>query len=221
MRVASLLAAVVPERATSAGDDRRGWEATAVKAVRFTLGVLAAMGTLVALPVGATTQGTPSFCVTRAQEVLGPRSAAFAWARSHGAQSATEIPPSDGQGHFIVNLESGSLELIGPEPALQRVSWMGDSSAFDEWASFLDRYAAGQTGFVAGLLADTTSGSPDASVALADRTLRVMAMRASAGTLLLLAVKAGADSGSDASQVPSPEPTLATDTFGTACGVLA
>jgi hypothetical protein len=197
-----------------------------VKAIRFTLGVLAVTGTLAALPVGATAQGTATdstdrYCATSAQEVLGSRGAAIAWARSHGAQKLTEIPPSDGQSHYMVNLDGGSLELIGPEPALHRISWVGDSSAFDEWASFLDHYAPGQTSFVTGVLADTTAESPDESVALADRTLRVMAIRASAGTLLLLAVKDATDRETDASQGPSSEPGLGAYTSGTACGVLA
>jgi hypothetical protein len=197
----------------------------AVKAIRFTLGVLVVMAMAVAHPVSAAVNGTwitasEEVCTATAQQVLGPRSAAIVWARGHGAQSLTEIPRSDGQSHYLVDLDGGSLELIGPEPALQRVSWMGDSSESREWSSFLDRYAAGQTDFVTGVLADTTSGTPDESVDLADRTLRVMAIRASAGTLLVLAVKDATDSAEDASEGPPHGPGMAL-TSGTACEVVA
>lgn len=206
-----------------------------MKTTRFALGALALAGVLAAVPVGATAAGTASptspaapyrpaadvLCALTAHRALGSRSAAIAWARSHGAAKLSLIPPSDGQAHYVVDLEGGSLELIGPEPALQRISWMGDSSAFDEWASFLDHYAPGQARIVAGVLGDTRSESPDASVALADRTLRVMAIRGSNGTLLLLAVKAGTDREPGVSRGPSGEPGLGTQALGMACGVLA
>jgi hypothetical protein len=167
------------------------------------------------------TDNAGRLCALPARVALGPFSAAIAWARSRGAQKLRVIPPSDGQAHFIVDLEGGSLELIGLGPVLQRISWMGDPSAFDEWASLLDHYAPGQTGFVAGVLGDPTSGSTDESVVLADRTLRVMAIGASAGTLLLLAVKAGTDGEPEGSQERPAEPGLGTSTSGTTCRVLA
>jgi hypothetical protein len=196
----------------------------AVKAIRFTLGVLVVMAMAVAHPVSAAVNGTwraasGEVCIATARQVLGPRSAAIVWARGHGALSMTEVPPSDGQSHYLLDLDGGSLELIGPEPALQRVSWMGDPSESREWSSFLDRYAAGQTGFVTDVLADTTSETPDESVDLADRTLRVMAIRASAGTLLVLAVKDATDRGTDASDGSSSG--LGDLTSGTACEVAA
>jgi hypothetical protein len=160
-------------------------------------------------------------CATTERQVLGSRDAAIVWARGNGGQSLTQIPSSDGQSHYLVDLVGGSLELIGPEHALQRISWMGDSSESREWSSFIDRYAAGQTGFVTDVLADTTSETPDESVDLADRTLHVMAIRASAGTLLVLAVKDAVDRAADASEGSSFGPGLGAPRSGTACRVLA